>query len=438
MRNASIWLPLALVCACTGTPVAGEREARSEVERVRRSFETGALPQLTPASPLEDYLRVAMFSSPRVRVAYSEWARSVESITVARSLPDPKLSFEADVSSMIEGAMVGLMVDLPGPGKLAAAGEAALQGSRKSYHAFESEILNVAVAVKSAYFRLYFLDENLRLQRATADLLSDLEQVARTQNLAGRVTLQDVLRAQIEKERVRTQIENLEDSRASLVAELKGALGRGASDPDPPVPATFKPSPDAGPPDDVLRRALALDPSLRAMEADVQRAEAVLRLAQKASVPDFSLGLEADVKRDMLTPSVGMTLPIWRDKIAAGIAAAQAEKEAASARLDAARIAVAAELAVTLYGYRASLRDIELLSERLVPKARQSLAAARPAYATGRASFLDVIDAERQLLAFESALIDARTRRELALAAISAAAVRFPPSAPVLEPETSR
>jgi outer membrane protein TolC len=328
------------------------------------------------------------------------------------------------------------MVDLPGPGKLAAAGEAAVQESRTSYHAFEREILSVAVAVKSAYYRLHFLDESLRLQRATVDLLGDLEQIAQSQNAAGRVTLQDVLRAQIEKDQVLTQIENLEDSRIALVAELKAALGRNVGDPDPPVPAAFQPSPEAGPPDEVLRRALALDPALRAMQADVQRAEAMVQLAQKASVPDFSVGLEADVKASpvMLTPSIGMTLPVWRDKIEAGIAAAQADKQAAGARLDAQRIAVAAELAMTLYGYRASLRDIDLLANRLVPKARQSLAAARPAYATGRASFLDVIDAQRQLLAFESGLIDAHTRRELALAAISAAAVRFPSSAPVLAP----
>jgi outer membrane protein, heavy metal efflux system len=392
-------------------------------------------PTLTSDSSLEDFLGHALRNHPRIRAAYFTWVKNVESITVARSRPDPRLTFEADIARMLETLMFGLMIDLPGPGKLAAAGEAAANESRSSYHAFEREILDVAVAVKTAYFRLHFLAENLRLQREMVVLLEDLEQLAQSQNAAGRVTLQDVLRAQIEKEQLLTQIENLEDSRAPLLAELAAALGWGVAVPEPPVPMRFQASPDAGPPDDLLHVALGANPSLRAMTADVQRAESLLRLANTAGVPDVSLGLEADVKASpvMLRPSAGVTLPIWRDKIAAGIAAAQAEKDAARARLDAERIDLAADLAAMLYSYRESLRDIQLLAERLVPKARQSLAAARPAYSTGRASFLDVIDAQRQLLSFEVNLIDARTRRELALAAISAAVGRFPVGAPVLE-----
>ena len=89
-----------------------------------------------------------------------------------------------------------------------------------------------------------------------------------------------------------------------------------------------------------------------------------------------------------------------------------------------------------LFMYRESLRDIELLSQRLIPKGRQSLEAARPAYSTGRAGFLDVLDAQRQLLMFESSLVDARTRRELALVAISSTIAGLPPpGSPVLVPQ---
>lgn len=342
---------------------------------------------------------------------------------------------------MISALMAGLMTDLPGPGKLAAAGAAAVQESRASYFAFEQAILRTAVAVKTAYYRLHFLEENLRVQRATHALLVDLERLAQSQNSAGRVSLQDVLRAQIEKEQVSTQIENLEDSRVALLAELTAALGLEPGDADPPIPTTFASSPDAESADTLLQTALARNPALRRMEAEVRAAEAMLGLAEKSGVPDITLGIEADVKAIpvMFRPSVGITLPIWRDKIAAEIAAAQAGKRAAEARLDSEQIAIAADLAAMLFTYRESRREIELYSERLIPKARQSLEAARPAYLTGRAGFLDVLDAQRQLLIFESTLIDARTRRELTLASISLIIVGMPPEGtPVLTLQESQ
>jgi outer membrane protein TolC len=305
-----------------------------------------------------------------------------------------------------------------------------------AYFGFERELLRTALAIKTAYYRLHFLEEAIRVQRETLQLVSDLEQLAQQQNAAGRVTLQDVLRAQIARDQIETQIANLEDSRSPLAAELKAALGLGRADPDPPRPAAFEPTVGDPRPDDLLAAALARNPGLRVMEADVRRAEASLALARKSGVPDFSLGIEADVRATptMFRPSAGMSLPIWRDKIAAEIAGAQAGKRAAQARLTAEQVQLAAELASMLYMFREAVRNDALLADKLVPKARQSLDAARAGYVNGRAGFLDVIDAQRSLLEFELSGIEARTQRELALASLSLAIAGIPPpGAPILE-----
>ena len=49
--------------------------------------------------------------------------------------------------------------------------------------------------------------------------------------------VQDVLRAQIEQDRLKTDLASLEDSRNSLLAQFKAALGLGAAAPAPPVSA---------------------------------------------------------------------------------------------------------------------------------------------------------------------------------------------------------
>ncbi len=430
---------LAGIGGCTGTPTASERQARSDVDTVRSMYRPGdakpALPKLSEHSPLSDYLRYAMLNNPRVEAEYYAWAASVERITGARSLPDPRITFEADITSVVETVMPGLMIDLPGPGKLRAAGDVAAGESRASYFRFEIEVLRTAMALKSAYFRLHFLEDTLRVQRETLTLLGDLETQAQQQVAAGRSGIQDVLRAQIDREQLTTQIANLEDSRGVLLAEFRSALGLRPDDPTVPAPDTFEASPPPPPADQILALAAAHNPQLRQMEAEVRRGEAMIDLARTSRVPDFSIGIEADVKASpvMWRPTGSITLPIWRDKIAAEIAAAQFEKRSSEARLSAEQIGVAADLAAMLYMYRESTRNIDLYATTLLPKARQSLDAARSGYATGRSSFLDVIDAERQLLVFDLSLVEARTQRELSLASLSLLiAGTAPEGAPIL------
>ncbi len=129
-----------------------------------------------------------------------------------------------------------------------------------------------------------------------------------------------------------------------------------------------------------------------------------------------------------------MTLPIWRDKIAAQIAAAQAGKRAAAARLTADKSAWPWTSLCGAYDYREGTRNLALLQNQLIPKARNSLELARAGYLSGQVDFFNLIDAERALLNFQLQEIQERTRREISLANLSLLIAGVPPeNAPVLE-----
>ncbi len=331
--------------------------------------------------------------------------------------------------------MPGLMMDFPGPGKLKAAADVATAESEGKYFAFQLSVLKTAFALKKAFYELHFLHAKVDVNRETLRLVNEIEKLARTQNDVGKGSMQDVLRAQIEAERLTTEIENLEDSRSPLLTQFKAALGLKEEDAQPPVPLKFESTVLDLTADKLFSTALAHNPRLKAMEAEVRRADASLRLAFKARVPDFSLGLEADVKASpvFVTPQMGVTLPIWRDKISAQIAEAQAGKNAAEARLSAEQIALAVEFAEKSFMFREARRNVELLTERLLPKARQSLEVARSGYIYGKVDFLDLLDAERTLLEFQLSEVEARVRREVALAELSLVILGVPPvNAPLL------
>ena len=424
----------ALLTGCKGMPTPKEREAREQARTVAAGYrpqsQKPALPVLTTHSSLGDYLTYAMLNQPRIEEAYNEWAAAIERITTARSRPDPQLTFQMDIQNLVTSIMPGLMMNFPGPGKLRAGAEVASAESQSRYFTFQSRVLESAFGVKRAYYQLYYLAEKIRINRENLALLNDLEKLARAQNDAGKVTLQDVLRAQIEQDRLQTEIANLEDSRNPLLTQFKAALGLKGEDPAPPLPGRFESTPLDLTSDKLLSTAIAQNTRLKALDAEVRAAEASIVLARKARVPDFSLGVMADAKMSpvLYRPLATVSLPIWRDKIAAQIAEAQANQRAAAARLSAEQIALVVDFAEKEFLYREASRNLVLLKEQLLPKARQSLEVARSGYLGGQIDFLNLSDAERTLLGFELDQVEAGTQRELTLAELSLIILGMPPA----------
>ncbi|HOA61572.1 MAG: TolC family protein [Verrucomicrobia bacterium] len=424
-----------VLTSCRGLPVRGEKEARQHVADVSRTYRpTGqkpTLPTLTTNSSLADFLTYALLNQPKVEAAYFDWLASVERITVQRSLPDPQLTFEMDIQDVVTSLMPGLMMSFPGMGKLRAAGAVAAAASQGGYFAFKATSLESAYEVKRTYYRLYFLEEKIRVNRENLGLLQELERLARSQNEVDKATLQDVLRAQIEQERLNNEIVNLEDSRGPLLAQWQAALGIESNQPTPPVPARFESTPLDVPADKWLEQALAENTRLKAMTADVRAAEAAIRLAYKARMPDTSLGFMADAKMSpvLYRPWGTVSIPLWRDKLAAQVAEAQANKRAGEARLTAEQINLAVDVAERAFVYRETTRNLQLLQQTLLPKQRQSLEAARSAYLGGQIDFLNLTEAEQTLLRFNLDEIEARTQRELSLAELSLIMQGMPPAA---------
>ncbi len=442
MKSVSILFVLAasglILAGCRGISAQGEKQACQNFGAVAGQYRPGdqhpALPGLTPDSSLSNFLAYALLNSPTVEAAFYDWSASVENITVSRSLPDPQLTFQAYILDTITSLMPGLFQGIPGPGKLKARAAVAVAESRGKYFTFESAVLQAAFNLKNAYYKLGLWDEQLRLKRESLSLLENQERAVRAQNVSGTSSLADLLRLQSERDRVRTELISLEDSRRSLVENFKAALGLTPEQADPPAPAHFEMSRDNPEADELFRVAFAHNPQLKAMAADVRAAEAGIRVAYKERVPDFNAGLSADVYAPpFYWPQVGMTLPIWRDKLTTEIAQAKANELAAKSRLKAEQIDLAVNFAEKSFTYRETSRNLVLIEDELIPKARQSVEIVRAGYRTGTTDFSTMTDAERALLDLQLEAAEARADREIALADLSLMVAGVPPAnAPLL------
>ncbi|MCP4379449.1 MAG: TolC family protein [bacterium] len=119
---------------------------------------------------------------------------------------------------------------------------------------------------------------------------------------------------------------------------------------------------------------------------------------------------------DPVIAMVSINLPIWREKLDAGLRQAKFRRSAAIYSRAAKLNSLRSQLKLIVYRYSDAQRKIALYRDTLLPKARQAMTATEAAYRGGKGSFLDLIDAQRVLLEFEITLHRAVADRSQRLA----------------------
>ncbi|MDD3179944.1 MAG: TolC family protein [Opitutaceae bacterium] len=380
-----------LLASCASAPSSVENSASEQMHRVggilRADGANPALPELSPDSPPAEFVHYALLNHPAVVAAYYDWRADVEVITAARALPDPQFTLQADIAGTLMSFMPGLMFDFMAQGKRAAMGREAAATSGVSYRTYVAAVLRTAADVRKAWIELAYVDEMARLREGSLSALDQGLALANIEYATGRgmSTLETQVRLTNEIAKVRNEISTLSDRRTAARVRFKSALGLAPSDIDPPWPTALLTVTPLPPEDELWRRAQAANPELGRMRAMVDMAMAGMEVARSSRTPDFALGAMVDLKANplMARPTASVTLPIWRAKIAATIAAAGARRDAAAARLSAEQINLAAELAQMLYIVREADRMIIYLDGTALPNLDRSIATVEAAYQSG-------------------------------------------------------
>ncbi len=182
--------------------------------------------------------------------------------------------------------------------------------------------------------------------------------------------------------------------------------------------------------DSVLTLALASNPDLSAIMYQIEKARGGVTLAGKLSLPSFTLGVDyiatgpsvipdmAESGKDPWIVGVGIKVPLWFGKNSARKREAQAKLRSVQNDYTDARNRLSALVAKLTFEYADALRQVRLYRDGLIPKAEQALNASYTAYEAGKMDFLNVLDAQRQLLAFQLQYEKAIVRLETNRAAI--------------------
>jgi cobalt-zinc-cadmium efflux system outer membrane protein len=396
---------------------------------IRAASPGSAVAQAPSALPsplsLGDVVRIAGERRDEIQAARARVRAGEARPTIVSALEDPMISPSLDhLPFMLGGADVSVTIEqqIPLSGIRRHRRASALADVDRLRAEANRTTLDVGIQAASAFL---MLQERRRTEALVAEQLAfarDVVGAANARYASGTAPQSDVLRAEVE-------VARLDALSRSLVSEVRGAeamLNTSlALDADGPVPALASIGLTQPPPSwSAIKTALSSRPELAAGRAEIARAEA-----------------EVQVMRDMFRPMatirtgpaytmaegrgwmamVGLSLPIWRGKLRAGVAEAQAMRAMSEADLRATTRMIEGDAAVAVNQLHA-IRDRQAaLTADVLPRARMAIEPAVAGYTSGQLPLVSVIEAVQALWFVQADLIAADTELGLAWARLGRA-----------------
>ena len=369
---------------------------------------------------LADVIRVASQRRDEIEAARARTRASEARPAIVSALSDPMISPSLDhLPFMLGGADVSFTIEqqIPLSGIRRSRRTAALADVDRLRAEANRTTLDVGVQAANAFL---MLQERRRTQALVAEQIGFARDVVNASNArysSGTAPQSDVLRAEVEVARLEALARGLVGEVRGAEAMLNAALALDSDLPVPPLsPIAFVNPLPTWP---AIKTALTSRPELAAGRAEIARAEA-----------------EVQVMRDMFRPMatirtgpaytmaegrgwmamVGISLPIWKGKLRAGVAEAQAMRAMSEADLRAMTRMIEGDAAEAVNQLEAARERQAALTKDVLPRARMAIDPAVAGYGAGRIPLVSVIEAVQVLWRVQSDLIAADTELGLAWA----------------------
>jgi len=378
----------------------------------------------TPLS-LGDVIRLAESRRNEIVAARARTQAAVARQVTVSSLADPMISPSLDhLPFMLNGADVSFTIEqqIPLSGIRGHRRASALADIDRLRADTDRTSLDVRVEAATAYLMLQERRRTAALVNEQIAFARDVVNAANARYASGTAPQSDVLRAEVEVARLEATARALVGEVRAAEAMLNTSLAIDADALVPPL--TVLVLPQAEPSWTTIKSALTSRPELAAGRADIARADAdvlVMRdmfrpMATIRTGPSYTM---TDGRGWMAM--VGLSLPIWRSKLRAGVAEAQAMRSMAEADLQAMTRMIEGEAAVAINQLQAAGDRQAALSTDVLPRARMAIEPAVASYASGQLPLVSVIEAVQALWLVQSDLITADIQLGLAWARLGRA-----------------
>ncbi len=362
---------------------------------------------------LHNALRLALARSPALAQARAEIEAGQSEEKYRSQLPDPVLTLgaqnlPADTLALNQSGMsmlgIGLSQKFPPPGKLGLIHRQLERDTAVLRYRMQNLKAGVVRAVRRAWLALYYDDHALHILHENQALYRRIEQVALSRYRAGRGQAADVLKARLAAEDLIDQEDAWRSKRRQAQSRLAQLLDLPSFD-GITVAQTFPRLP-AIPPLQTLLTNLSHHPVVVAQDNVIRAAQFDVAAARRDFYPSYEIsagyahratpGVRAP---NLVSVGVSLSLPLFPgERQDARLHRREAQTQAARDQRDDLLLSLRRQAQSRYAEYDALTRRVQLLQQRLVPDARETVTVSLSAYRAGALSLTEVLHAQRAVL----------------------------------------
>jgi len=395
-----------------------------------------------PPRSVDYYVDAALTNNPSLASMKQRIVMKQNEAVRAGTLADPKawiglVNVPTNTWSFSEedmtGKEVGISQMLPYPGKRE--NSSRIVDKEKEQVEFElAEMRNMLRAdVKMAYAELSAVRAQADVVRRARAVLEQIVDVSRERFAVGKGSQADVLRGQVEFQKMREMLLMLENRQRVLSVRLNTLSALPPGEPVPPLVdlAEFRLDLSA---DDLRTIYLEARPARKAVEARIRRGDLLVRQAEYEGKPEFEVEAsymqrnrmpDGTSRPDMVSAMVSMSLPVWRKgKVDPGIRAMAAEKEMAIRDQETLDNESASLIGSSLSSVGNFRSVATLYRTTLIPQAEQSEQSNLEAYRVGKIDFPMLMESVMTVLNFRKEYIGMVGESHMSKARLEAAVGR--------------
>ena len=242
--------------------------------------------------------------------------------------------------------------------------------------------------------------ERLELAQRSLALAERGLVVAKGRVTAGKASPVEATRAQVQLSEIRLEFNRAQIGLSDAYRSLAASTGSAAPDfqsvaaqrqSSPPLPATVQ-----------LLERLEQTTELRLAELQIQQSEASVGLEKAQRIPDLDVSIgsqyDAGVRERVNLVGVSMPIPLFNRNQGNVLAASRRADQARDLR-NATELRLRTETRQALDLWQTANTEVQAFNQQILPAAQSAVDSATRGFEMGKFNFLDVLDAQRTLIA---------------------------------------
>lgn len=376
------------------------------------------------AQNLQSYQQEAAQNNPELKASFNRYLSELENRPQIGSLPDPEVAFAYFISPIEtrvgpQRARISVTQMFPWFGSLSEKRSVSEANAKAKFEQFQEQRNRIFYQMEMIWSDLFEVEQQIRIAGENLSIINTLLEVSLSRYENGLTSQVDVLRAQIEQEDLKTQIELLNDNR-DLMIERFNELRNVDESSEVVIPANLSGSMKSKDKDELRSIIREQNPNLSKLRYREEASKEMVSLADRDGKPSFGIGFDyiatgertdvanlPDNGKDAFIARASFKIPLFRNKYNAKVQQAELNLNSVQQDIITLENKLETDLLTALRDLSDAQRRFDLYDTKQIQRVEQAINIMMESYSSDASDFEEILRLQRKLLEYQLKRIQA-------------------------------